>query len=132
MTKEKLFRLSIGSHHDPQVDAWFDARPDELGHMAKTWFEEIRALGDDVLELIHDGCPVACIEDVPFANVNVYTAHINVGLFLGALLPDPANLIQGTGKRMRHVRIGPTISFDPVALRTLLQVAYADIKQRLN
>ena len=38
----------------------------------------MRACGEDVLELMHDGHPVACVEDVPFAYVDVFKSHTNV------------------------------------------------------
>ncbi len=129
---DELFRLSEGVRHDPGIDAWFDARPDELGHIARTWFNEMRDTGEDVLELIHDGYPVACIEDAPFAYVNVFTSHVNVGFFAGAFLNDPNGLMQGKGKRMRHVKVSPVISLDSDALSRLIDFAYNDMKKRLN
>ena len=39
-----------------------------------------------------------------FAYVNVFRDHVNVGFFHGAFLSDPAGLLEGTGKRMRHVK----------------------------
>ena len=125
---DDLFKLSIGVPHNPKVDAWFDARPDELGHIARSWFGEMRAAGDDVLELIHDGCPVACVEDAPFCYVNVFTSHVNIGFFRGALLSDPVGILQGKGKRMRHVKVSPVVSFDRDALTKLVNVAYMDMK----
>jgi len=129
---DNLFRLSTGIQQDPSVDAWFGARPDELGHISRSWFSEMRAAGDDVLELVHDGCPVACVEDAPFGYVNVFTSHVNVGFFVGAFLSDPARLLQGQGKRMRHVKISPAISIDRDALTKLIGTAYVDIKKRLR
>lgn len=129
---DELFRLSQGLPHDPAVDDWFGARPDELGYIARDWFNEMRSAGDDVVELIHDGCPVACVEDAPFGYVNVFSSHVNVGFFMGAFLPDPAGLLQGTGKRMRHVRVSPVVACDRDALKNLIGASYADIKQRLK
>jgi hypothetical protein len=77
----------------------------DLGAIAHQWFEVMRKCGDEVRELLHDGCPVACLGDAPFGNVNVFTSHVNVGFFHGAALPDPARLLQGTGNFMRHVKL---------------------------
>lgn len=79
--------------------------PGELGRIAQHWFEVIRNCGDDVLELLHDGCPTACIDDAAFAYVNAFTAHVNVGFFRGAELSDPNGRLQGDGKFMRHVKL---------------------------
>jgi hypothetical protein len=87
--------------------------------------------GDDVLELMHDGCPVACVEDAPFGYVNSFKSHVNVGFFNGASLDDPAGLLQGSGKRMRHVKLTLYEEIDAKALGDLIDAAYADIKARL-
>jgi len=117
--------------HDPAIDAWLSERGD-LGAIARPWFELMRKCGDEVRELIHDGCPVACMGDAPFGYVNVFTAHVNVGFFHGASLPDPARLLQGTGRFMRHVKLRPGTAIDGAALRRLIEVAYSHIKSRVE
>jgi hypothetical protein len=92
----------------------------------------MRKCGDEVRELLHDGCPVACLGDVPFGYVNVFTAHVNVGFFQGASLPDPARLLQGNGKYMRHVKLTPGTVVNAVALGRLIDAAYSDIKVRVE
>jgi hypothetical protein len=92
----------------------------------------MRECGDDVRELIHDGCPVACVEDAPFSYVNAFKAHVNVGFFDGAELPDPAGLLEGSGKHMRHVKLKPGAAINSAALGRLIDEAYSDIKARLE
>ena len=92
----------------------------------------MRKCGDEVRELLHDGCPVACLGDVPFGYVNVFTSHVNVGFFQGAALPDPARLLQGTGKFMRHVKLRPGPATYTAALSRLIEAAYSDIKARVE
>jgi hypothetical protein len=104
----------------------------ELGEIAQRWFEVMRASGDEVRELLHDGCPVACLGDVPFAYVNAFTAHVNVGFFQGASLQDPARLLQGDGKFMRHVKLRPGMATNAEALNALIEAAYSDIKARVE
>ncbi len=116
---------------DPAIDMWLNAQAPELSAIAARWFFQMRACGDDVRELIHDGCPVACVEDVPFGNVNVFKAHVNVGFFLGAELDDPMGLLEGPGRRMRHVKVKPGVDLNVAALSALIHAAYADIKSRL-
>jgi hypothetical protein len=130
--KTDLLRFDGTLERDPAIDAWFKAHPGELGAIAYKWFEVMRSCGDEVRELLHDGCPVACLGDVPFAYVNVFTAHVNVGFYQGASLPDPARLLQGAGKAMRHVKLRPETATDAAALTTLIETAYADIKFRLE
>jgi hypothetical protein len=130
--KTELLRFNGSVERDPAVDAWLRERAGELGAIAQRWFEVMRRCGDEVRELVHDGCPVACLGDVPFAYVNVFTAHVNVGFFQGAALPDPTRLLQGDGKFMRHVKLRPGTVFNEAALDTLVRTAYADIKARVE
>ena len=92
----------------------------------------MRDCGSDVRELMHDGCPTVCVEDAPFAYTSVFKAHVNVGFFHGASLPDPARLLEGDGKHMRHVKLKPGLTTDASALDALVAVAYLDIKARLK
>jgi hypothetical protein len=104
----------------------------ELGKIARQWFEVMRKCGDEVRELLHDGCPVACLGDAPFSYVNVFTSHVNVGFFHGAALPDPAHLLQGTGKSMRHVKLRPGTPTNTAAVSRLIKAAHWDIKSRVE
>jgi hypothetical protein len=130
--RTELLRFDGAVKRDPAVDAWLDARAGDLGDIARRWFEVMRNCGDEVRELVHDGCPVACLGDVPFAYVNVFTSHVNVGFFQGAALPDPARLLEGSGKHMRHVKLRVPAETDHQALSTLIETAYADIKTRIE
>ena len=104
----------------------------ELGAIAQRWFEVMRDCGDDVRELLHDGHPTACVGDAAFGYVNAFTAHVNVGFFLGAEIADPKGLLEGTGKFMRHVKLRPESDVDATALTKLIETAYTDMKGRLN
>ena len=126
-----MFRLSGAGKRDPIIEEWLD-KTDALTAVARTWFRRIRACGEDVLELMHDGHPVACVEDVPFAYVDVFKSHTNIGFFYGAHLEDPAGVLEGTGKNMRHVKLRPGRELDPGALGNLIHAAYLDVKIRLR
>jgi hypothetical protein len=105
--RTELLRFNGAVERDPAIDAWMNEHASGLGAIARQWFEVMRKCGDEVRELLDDGCPVACLGDAPFGYVNVFTSHLNVGFFHGAALPDPARLLQGTGKLMRHVKLRP-------------------------
>jgi hypothetical protein len=142
----ELFRLAGAVHRDPETDAWFSGAvrldreidawlsepADELRRIARTWFEHMRGCGADVSELMHDGCPVACVEDAPFGYVNAFKAHASVGFFYGSALDDPAGLLEGAGKRMRHVKLNWARPVNVAALSGLIAAAYRDIRLRLR
>jgi hypothetical protein len=127
----QLFRLPGAVRRDPAIEAWMRGHAGELGVIAQRWFEAMRDCGDDVREVLHDGHPTACVGDAAFAYVNGFKAHVNVGFFRGAEIADPAGLLEGTGKFMRHVKLGPTRDVDAKALTKLIETAYTDMKGRL-
>jgi hypothetical protein len=126
-----LFHFPSALARDPAVEAWLERHADELGALARRWFEAMRGCGSDVRELIHDGAPTACVADAAFAYVNAFRAHVNVGFFRGADLDDPTRLLEGSGRAMRHVKLGPGREVDPAALTKLVDTAYRDMKRRL-
>jgi hypothetical protein len=128
----QLLRFHGSVKRDPSIERWMRERRGELGAIAQRWFAVIRGCGDDVRELLHDGHPTACIGDAAFAYVNAFTAHVNVGFYRGAELADPAGLLEGTGRFMRHVKLRPGRAVDTVALTALIQTAYEDMKNRVG
>ena len=128
----EIFRLSGGVRQDPAVESWLTDGRIELRSTAHHWFQQMRLCGDDVRELMHDGCPTACVADAPFGYVNTFKNHVNVGFFHGATLEDPAGLLVGSGKRMRHVKLKPGSELNSAALRDLIRAAYLNIRARLS
>ena len=127
----KIFRLPSAVRGDPDVEAWFTAG-DEIRRLAEPWFARMRACGPDVREVMHDGYPTACAGDAAFGYVGAFKAHANVGFFHGASLDDPTGLLEGTGKRMRHVKLRWGQPVDAAALESLSEAAYRDILSRLD
>jgi hypothetical protein len=125
-------RFPSAVKRDLEIEAWMSAHSDELGAIAKHWFDVMRDCGADVRELLHDGHPTACVADAAFAYVNSFTAHVNVGFFRGSELPDSNGLLEGTGKFMRHVKLRPEGGVDSAALLELVNTAYTDMKGRLK
>lgn len=132
MERTELFRLNGAVERDPAIAVWFKSHKGELGIIAQQWFEAMRNCGDEVRELMHDGCPTACLGNAAFGYVNVFTAHVNVGFYQGSALSDPAHMLQGTGKFMRHVKVKPGTPTDAAALNRLIDAAYSDIKARIE
>jgi hypothetical protein len=128
----RLFRLPNSARRDASIDAWLRQHPGELGEIARYWFEVMRKCGDDVRECLHDGHPTACVADAAFGYVNAFRAHVNVGFFRGAEIADPKGILEGTGKFMRHVKLGPGRHCDAAALSGLVSAAYSDMKARVQ
>ena len=129
---QPFLRFTGSATHDPAIREWLGALPQDLGSIASTWWLLMRRCGSDVRELMHDGCPTACVEDAPFAYVNAFRSHVNVGFFHGNALNDPAGLLEGKGKFMRHVKLRPGLAIDPAPLEALITDAHLDIVTRLK
>lgn len=128
----QLLRFPSSVKRDPAIDSWMREHSGELGAIARRWFAVMRDCGDDVRELLHDGHPTACVADAAFGYVNAFTDHVNVGFFRGAELPDPEQLLEGTGRFMRHVKVRPKRDLDGAALTRLIETAYTDMQRRLS
>lgn len=131
MSDVRLFTLDGAQSRHPEVDRWLAEQAPPLGDLARRWFEAMRQAGPDVVDLLHDGHPTACIGTLAFGYVGVFSAHVNVGFFLGNQLQDPAGLLLGGGRYMRHVKLVPGAHVDEAALQQLVHDAYRDMRARL-
>ena len=127
-----LFDLNCSYESDPEIESWWQAKPPGLSAIARHWWDVMRQCGADVRETLHNGYPTACLDVYPFAYVDAFTSHVNVGFYYGAFLPDPQGILIGTGKRMRHVKLFPGEDHDVDALEELIRQSYLDLQQRLE
>ena len=128
----RLMRFPTSVKRDPAIEHWMHKHSGQLVEIAQRWFEVMRACGDDVREVLHDGHPTACVGDAAFGYVNVFKDHVNVGFFRGAEIADPHRILEGTGKFMRHVKLNSSRDVDAAALRKLIETAYTDMKRRVK
>lgn len=128
----QLFHFPEATRRHADVEHWLGQQEGTLGEIAHKWFQTLRDCGDDVRELLHDGHPTACVDDAAFAYVDVFKAHVNLGFYRGAELPDPDGLLLGQGKYMRHVKLHPDRDLDETPLRRLVEAAHFDMRCRLN
>lgn len=125
-----LFRLPGAVPNDPAIAAWFAADWNGLRQVARPWFDRLRGCGPDVRQILHDGYPTACVGDAAFAYVGAYSRHVSIGFFHGADLDDPAHVLEGAGKRMRHAKLRPGDAVPEAALEDLITAAYRDVRAR--
>lgn len=60
------------------------------------------------------------------------TRHVNLGLYHGATAADPSGLLEGTGKRLRHVKIRSLAEATAAPVRRLIAEAIAERKIALG
>ncbi len=58
-----------------------------------------------------------------FAYIAPFKKHVNLGFMYGADLDDPASLLEGTGKEIRHIKIRSIKELENPAIRELLEDA---------
>lgn len=53
------------------------------------------------------GAPVFSLDGVARIYLMDFSRHVNLGLYNGSLMPDPEGIMEGTGKRLRHIKVRP-------------------------
>ena len=67
-----------------------------------------------------------------YAYILPHKQWVNLGFYQGATLPDPAGLLEGTGKKLRHVKVRTVAAAEEPALRDLLAAALAERQKALS
>jgi hypothetical protein len=58
-----------------------------------------------------------------FCYIGAFKNHVNLGFNYGADLPDPEHLLEGSGKKFRHVKIDSAEKVKLPAVRRLVEAA---------
>lgn len=111
-----------------EILARFDPQVRDLALRVRVLIEEVYP---DVTEVPWPGQNVVGYGVGPkkmsehFCYIAFHKDHVNLGFNQGAQLPDPAGLLAGPGKTMRHTKISASKDLGEPALRTLLVEAAA-------
>jgi hypothetical protein len=65
-----------------------------------------------------------------YAYLGVHRSHVNLGFYHGAALADPEGLLEGGGRRLRHVKIRRVSDASKPAVVALLRRAIAERRSR--
>ena len=112
--------------------------PAELQTICKTLKAVIVAIHPETVEVVRLGDNAACYGVGPkkmseaYAYVMPRNGYVNLGFFYGASLEDPDGLLEGTGKKMRHVKIRSDEQASNAGTKVLLQRALAERKAVLG
>jgi hypothetical protein len=107
-------------------DAALDALPAAIGATARALRAEALGLLPGALETF-DGRYLGIgtgtrISETVFV-VSAFRDHVTLGLPNGAMLPDPGGLLEGAGKRHRHLKLRTPDDISRPALQVLLRRA---------
>lgn len=67
-----------------------------------------------------------------FCYIGVHGSHVNLGFNYGADLPDPQELLEGAGKKFRHVKISKPDEVAQAGLRDLIEAAIRERERTLG
>lgn len=102
----------------PEIQAVFRLAADLVREVMPDAFEQVD-LPDRVLAFGFGSPGGARLRDFAVGLIP-HTAHVNVQLADGALLDDPTGIVEGTGKRIRHVKCRTLDDVERPALRALV------------
>ncbi len=67
-----------------------------------------------------------------YAYILLHKNWVNLGFYKGAELADPAGLLEGTGKKLRHVKVRSIKDAERTEIRTLIEEALTERRQALG
>lgn len=106
------------------VESVLQELPPNLLEIAQRLREIIRRAAPDLQETIKRGHPCyGNVENV--CSIVPHKSHLNLAFFRGNELDDPEDLLQGSGKGMRHVKLSSYRDIHPGAIANLIRAAAA-------
>ncbi len=126
--------MTTNSTHGRFEDILVKARP-ELRPICQSLRGAIASLHKGHVEIVWPRQRIASYGVGPrkmsdhYAYIAVQGSHVNLGFYHGAGLVDPAGLLEGTGKKLRHVKIRSLGASKDPAVTALLRQAIADRKR---
>ncbi len=104
-------------------------RPEEVVRTALAARKAVRKAAGPCSEIIYE---TYCISNAftftgrqgqGFIHIATYASHVNLGFDRGAELSDPEQLLQGTGRLIRHIRLAGVADLKRPAVAALIQGA---------
>jgi hypothetical protein len=106
----------------------------ELRRICESLRRLIASLHKDSIEIVWPRQKIASFGVGPkkmtqhYAYIAVLNSHVNLGFYHGASLSDPSGILEGTGKKLRHVKLHDADSAKDPEISALLRAAIADRK----
>lgn len=105
----------------------------------------VRALREMILQIDPDACEVVRLGDRAatygvgpkkmiegYTYILPHTSWVNLGFYRGAILEDPHQLLEGTGKNLRHIKIRSVEEVEQEEIRQLVQAALTERREALK
>jgi hypothetical protein len=110
------------------VRAWLEKLPSQHEPVVTALRRLVRAAAPDAHEFVYHSSLVygsANSTFDPIFYISAFRAHVNLGFYYGVGFPDPAGLLIGSSKRMRHIKLQSLEECAHPALPALIDHAWA-------
>ena len=119
-------------------DQLMDITASDMQPIARRLREIVIEIDPDTVEVVRLGDRAATYGVGPkkmsegYVYILPHTNWVNLGFYKGADLADPAHLLEGTGKKLRHVKVKSVSSAEQPEINKLIREAIAERKRALN
>jgi hypothetical protein len=126
--------MPINNTHGSFEDILCAAGP-RLRHLCQALRNLVASLDKDFVEVVWLRQEIASFGVGPkkmtehYAYIGIQSSYVNLGFYHGAALRDPTHLLEGTGKRLRHVKIRTDAEAKNPAIAALLRNAIENRRQ---
>jgi hypothetical protein len=115
-----------GLVEDEKIDSLLSRRTAEVQGLARAMRALVRDAAPRAAEVIYHGALCYGATARP-STLKVYlsfhASHVNLGFYFGANLPDKDALLEGDGKRMRHIKIRSQVEIRKQPFQRLIKAA---------
>jgi hypothetical protein len=111
-----------------QLDAFIKRYDPVIAKLAQAALKRMRQLLPGAVELVYDNYNTLAIGFGPneragqaLFSIALYPKWVNLYFFFGGRLSDPTNLLTGSGKLIRHIRLRDATTLDDPAVLALIE-----------
>ena len=123
---------------DPTFSELLALATDDLKPIAERLRALVLELDPDAHEVVRLGDKATTIGVGPkkmsegYVYILPYKNWVNLGFYKGADLPDSSGILEGTGKKLRHIKMRTIADAERPAARSLIAAALAERKEALG
>ncbi|WP_164215076.1 DUF1801 domain-containing protein [Virgibacillus sp. YIM 98842] len=113
------------NNRSADVDKFMEELPADIKELAEKLRYIIHEADDNLKEEIKWRKPCFSKGGTDICYLQTAKKHVNLGFYFGASLQDEGNLLEGEGKKMRHIRVRKPEEIQPDKFTALIQEAIA-------
>jgi hypothetical protein len=132
-------RKKTGNSAQSQLDHLLDKYTPEVATAARDCLKKMRARLPGATQLVYDTYNALGIGFGPsekaskaIFSIVLYPRYLTLFFLQGVHLPDPEQLLQGSGKVVRHIKLESPTDLDRPAIRKLMSGALTSAKRAID